>query len=367
MSDIILDGLEYPVIFSDKAPSSLLDVIARQDPKVERVAIIADRRLASRANAFARAFPRSGARVLGSRLIAGGERAKSPASLATLWRAFAEMRVDRGTLIVALGGGTITDLAGFASATFARGVPWAAIPTTVLAMADAAIGGKTAIDLPAGKNLAGAFWPPRAVVADVAALETLPARERATGLAEVIKAAVVGDAGLLDAVEAFDASHASSEAWVELIVRAARVKVRIVAGDPFDRGSRAALNLGHTIGHALEHAAGGQLSHGAAVSIGLRAAGLLALKAGMFSPGDHARVLRALARQGLPLSWSGARREAAVRKALDLDKKRAGAKIGFIIPERIGAVKVGVTVERSTLRSTIRQCAVPPQAEELME
>jgi 3-dehydroquinate synthase len=367
MSDTILDGLEYPVIFSDTAPSSLLDVLARQEPSVERVVIVADRRLAARARAFARVFPRSGVRVLGSRLITGGERVKSQASLVRLWRTFADVRVDRGTMIVALGGGTITDLVGFAAATFARGIPWAAVPTTVLGMADAAIGGKTAIDLPSGKNLAGAFWPPRAVVADVAALKTLPARERATGLAEVIKAAVVGDAGLLDAVEAFDARHASSDAWLELIVRAARVKISIVARDPFDRGSRAALNLGHTIGHALEHAAAGRLSHGSAVSIGLRAAGLLALKAGTFSRDQHARVLRALAGQGLPLSWSGARREAAVYRALDLDKKRAGHTIGFIIPERIGAVKVGVAVERSALRSTIRQCALPPQAEELME
>jgi 3-dehydroquinate synthase len=360
MSDVVLDGLPYAVIVSDDASSRIADALADSGP----IAVVFDERVRRRAKAVVRALRGAGLRVAGELPIRGGERCKSIRALQSLWRWLVEKGADRTSTLLAVGGGTVTDLAGFAAATFMRGIAWATIPTTVLAMADAAIGGKTAIDLPEGKNLAGAFWPPRVVLADMAALATLPRRERATGIAEIIKASIIGDPGLLDVADAIGAESDEPALWREAIVRAARVKIAIVAADPREGGARAALNLGHTIGHALEHAARGRLAHGEAVAIGLRGAGLLAMRSGIFSAREHARVLRSLELARLPVHDSKLD-PATVMRALATDKKRRDGEVRFVLPERIGRVTIGVAVAEKLVRAVVRQCSRPPLAEEL--
>jgi 3-dehydroquinate synthase len=216
--------------------------------------------------------------------LPSGESSKSAATLEALWRFAASENMHRKDVIVALGGGVVGDVAGFAAATFARGIPWIALPTTLLAMVDASIGGKTAIDLPEGKNLAGSFHPPIHVLADPETLQTLPEREFRTGLAEVVKHALISPgplrANLLDQQAAINAREPFTLA--ALLPEAASVKVEIVRVDETEQGERAYLNYGHTLAHAIETCQGYQgLSHGEAVAVGLRCAALIARKIGL--------------------------------------------------------------------------------------
>jgi 3-dehydroquinate synthetase len=224
-------------------------------------------------------------------------------------------------------------------------------------MVDAAIGGKTGIDLPAGKNLVGAFWQPIGVIADLGALETLPIRERRTGMAEIVKHAIVGDAGLLRVCESFAPESRSAE-WPALVRRAAEVKLRIVRRDAREAGVRATLNLGHTVGHAIEQASGFRLSHGAAVAVGLRAAGLLALRRGMWNSKAHARVLGALVHAGLAVHVAGLSASETI-VAMRRDKKRTNRTHRFVLPVRLGKVVAGIEVAESEIRRVLATCSRP--------
>ncbi|MGH7162673.1 MAG: 3-dehydroquinate synthase, partial [Planctomycetota bacterium] len=197
-------------------------------------------------------------------VVRPGEACKTPDDLLGLFDGFAEAQLDRDAVVVGFGGGAALDLAGFAAAIWMRGVRWVAVPTTLLAQVDAAHGGKTGLNLPDGKNLVGAFHPPSEVVADSDYLATLPEAEVRAGLAEVVKHAVIGAPALLDR-----AGRSDPPSFVE---EAARVKLAIVARDPYERGERRLLNLGHTLGHALETATRHRVRHGDAVAVGLRAA-----------------------------------------------------------------------------------------------
>ena len=325
--------------------------------------LVFDRAVSKRAAAVRTALRKAGVRVLGQTAVAGGERCKRMSMVAQVYRGLVGAGADRATLVVAIGGGTVTDLAGFAAATYLRGVAWLPVASTVLGMVDAAIGGKTAVDLAEGKNLVGAFWQPIGVVADLTALETLPLRERRTGMAEIIKHAIIGDPGLLRVCESFDVCSPAAD-WPALIRRAANVKLRIVDRDPRDAGVRATLNLGHTVGHALEFASGFRLSHGAAVAVGLRAAGLIALSRGLWSARAHARVLGALARAGLAVHVKGISPSDALA-AMRRDKKRAGGKHRFVLPARIGKVVAGVEVGEPEIRRVLGLCGRPAGADEL--
>jgi 3-dehydroquinate synthase len=271
-----------------------------------------------------------------------GEAAKTLESATRLWRGFLAAGMDRRGLVVALGGGVIGDLSGFAASTFLRGVDWAAVPTTLLAMVDASLGGKTGVDLPEGKNLVGSFHPPCLVLSDPQVLATLPPRELAAGLAEVVKHGLIADPELyrlcgagLEAIQAL---------LPEVIARAAAVKVHLVEEDPFEGGVRAALNLGHTTGHAVETASNYRLLHGEAVAIGLVVEARLAERLGIARPGLADELVQTLASLGLPTHVPvDLRREELVR-LMGVDKKKASGVVRFALPAEIGRVQVGVEV-----------------------
>lgn len=271
-----------------------------------------------------------------------GESHKTLATVADLWQGFIQAGLDRSATVVALGGGVTTDLAGFASATYLRGVNWVAVPTTLLAMADAAIGGKTGFDLPQGKNLVGAFYPPRLVLADPDTLHTLPERELISGLAEVVKSGLIADPELFELC--CRGLTAETEDLEQLVRRSMAVKVRIVQADPYERGARAALNLGHTIGHALETASAYQLSHGEAISLGLVAEARLSEQIGLASPGLADKIAACLLGLGLPVEIPSDLSMQSIVQAASLDKKRRLGSQRFVLPLRPGRVKTGVVI-----------------------
>ena len=281
---------------------------------------------------------------IGAKLVSipAGEEHKTMQTVQALWDAFLEAGLERGSTVLALGGVVTGDLAGFAAATFLRGIHWVAAPTSLLAMVDASIGGKTGADLPRGKNLVGAFHPPRLVLADPDTLSTLPEAELRSGLAEVVKAGIIADPALFAVCRGdWDTVHTSLE---DIVRRAAAVKVRTIQEDPYEKGGRAALNLGHTFGHALEAASGFRLRHGEAVAIGMVAAARLSERLGMAEGGLVEEIAGTLRGLGLPvqppesLSWE------AVHPWMGVDKKRHAGSLRFVLPERIGQVQVGVEV-----------------------
>jgi shikimate kinase/3-dehydroquinate synthase len=270
-----------------------------------------------------------------------GEQHKNPESLLALWNAALSAGLDRRSVVVALGGGVVTDMAGFAAATWMRGVDWVALPSTLLSMVDASVGGKTAVDLGEAKNCVGAFWQPRRVFCDVELLQTESPRGFRSALAEVVKTALIGDPELYALLERTAASASARDLdWVQEIVRrSVQVKARIVSLDPREGGLRAVLNLGHTIGHALEaHAGYSELLHGEAVSLGLVAALGIGERLGL-TPRDLARdTVRLLGSLGLPTLLDPSKLRASVER-LALDKKRTGGSIRFIVAEAVGKVE----------------------------
>jgi 3-dehydroquinate synthetase len=347
-------------LVSDDAAADVVRIV--RGAKAYGVFVVFDNRVAARAAEISARLDTAGVRVAGRLGVAAGEGLKRLSAVNRLFEAFSRDGAERATAIVAIGGGTLTDAAGFAAATYMRGVNWIAVATTVLGMADAAIGGKTAVDVARRKNLVGAFWQPLASIADLRSLTTLPLVQRRTGMAEIIKAAIIGDARLLTICTTFDV-RSDGAAWRALIARSAAVKLRIVARDPDERGDRAKLNLGHTVGHALESASGLRMSHGAAVAVGLRAAGLLSIARGLWRPQDHACMLRALANAGLALHAPIAASTAAFA-ALRSDKKRVAGTNRFVLPTAIGAVVHGIEVPDADIRRVMRRCSRPPGADE---
>jgi shikimate kinase/3-dehydroquinate synthase len=289
----------------------------------------------------------------------GGEAAKSPPALERLWRELAARELERGDVLVCAGGGSVTDVAGFAAATFRRGVPWLAVPSTLVAQVDAAIGGKTAINV-AAKNDVGAFWQPSAVLCDPELLETLPAREWAGGMAEVVKTALLAGGRLWQLVERWEPGIGDRAGRSELVQRCAGVKALVVAVDPEERGRRAILNLGHTIGHGVESVAGyGGLSHGECVSIGLVAALRLSEQLCGLPHGTAERTAQLLASHGLPVRAPGLD-PAAVLAAMRHDKKRTAGTHRMVLLEAIGRPVYGVAVGEDVLADAVRAATAAP-------
>jgi 3-dehydroquinate synthase len=245
--------------------------------------------------------------------------------------------------VVALGGGVVGDLAGFAAAIYLRGVAWAAVPTSLLAMVDASLGGKTGADLPQGKNLIGAFHPPSLVLADPQLLSTLPTAEMRNGLAEVVKHGVLGDPDLFArCCQGLGALQADPG---EIVRRAMAVKVRVIQQDPYERGVRASLNLGHTLGHGLEMATDFRLRHGEAVAIGMIAAARIAERMGIAQEGLAGEIEECLDGLGLPRKLPDGIDKGRLIAAIGVDKKRRAGKLRLVLPERIGAVRWGVEID----------------------
>ena len=269
--------------------------------------------------------------------IPAGERAKRMRTLERILEWLAVERVERDTPLIAIGGGTIGDLAGTAAALYARGLPLVQVPTTWLAQADSAIGGKVAVDLAGAKNAVGAFWPPIAVISDVAALRSLPLRLRRDGMAESIKAALIGDPALWHLLETRGraALRANEPARYAILERSARLKLGVCERDPFEAGERRTLNLGHTIGHALEIESRFRLPHGSAVALGLRAVAAIGVARG--ADAELAPRLDSLLTD-LGFTLTRAFDADAVRSALLGDKKRRGGRQRWILPMEVGRV-----------------------------
>ncbi|WP_373047053.1 3-dehydroquinate synthase [Vulgatibacter sp.] len=263
-----------------------------------------------------------------------GEASKSLAQAERLWTALLAAGIGRSDTIVAFGGGVVGDLAGFVAATLHRGTPFVQVPTTLLAQVDSSVGGKVAIDHPLGKNLIGAFHQPRLVLADLRTLETLPIRERWSGLAEIVKAALLGDLELLALLER-DLEAIAERPGAEAVARSIAIKARIVAADEKESGLRRVLNLGHTVGHALEVAAGyGALTHGEAVVYGMRAALRISERYAGLSRADAERALALLRR--FPSGPLPVRDTDALLAAAGRDKKREGAHVHYVVLPALG-------------------------------
>lgn len=263
-----------------------------------------------------------------------GESSKNAATYLQLLDALAAQRLTRTDALVALGGGVVGDLTGFAASTYLRGLGFIQIPTTLLAMVDSSVGGKTAIDLPTGKNLAGTFYQPWLVLCDPDCLQTLPENIFRDGCAEVIKYAVLGSAPFFDDLKAVSA-HAQLEHIIETCVR---MKRDIVSQDEFDRGTRQLLNLGHTFGHGIEACSGFSVSHGSAVAIGMAMMARAAVSYGLCREETCGAIAALLQQYGLPTDCEYPAEE--MLRAVVHDKKSSGSAINLIVPTQIGSCQI---------------------------
>jgi 3-dehydroquinate synthase len=294
-------------------------------------------------------------------VLPAGESEKTLARFGEVLDALATLGATRDACVYALGGGVVGDLAGFAAACWMRGIDVVQLPTTLLAMVDSSVGGKTAVDLPAGKNLAGAFHPPRAVVADTATLRTLPGRELRAGLAEVVKYGAIVDAGFLDWLESrADALLAGDPATLgEAIARSCAHKAAIVARDPLEHGERALLNFGHTFGHAIEAEQGfgadGALNHGEAVAVGMVLAARLSARLGMAPPAHGERLSRLLERLGLPVTVPAGLSAEALLARMRLDKKADAAGLRLVLWDGAGAARIVRGVSPATVLAVVAE------------
>ncbi|MEP7104707.1 MAG: 3-dehydroquinate synthase, partial [Chloroflexota bacterium] len=288
--------------------------------------------------------------------LPAGESAKTFGQLQLLLGAMERHRLDRGGFVVAVGGGTVGDVAGFAAAIWLRGVRLLQVPTTLLAMVDAAIGGKTGINTDLAKNAVGAFWQPVAVVADLATLGTLPEDEYLAAYGEIVKYAITLDPklALILVADAERLLARDPEALETVVDACVAAKAKVVAADERDQGPRAVLNYGHTVGHALETATGYRLAHGRAVAHGMRAAARIAARTGRCSEGLVAQQDELLAAYGLPGPLPRLKVE-DVLAAIPRDKKAAGGSVGWVLPRELGRAEVGRRVPSELVEEVVRE------------
>ncbi|WP_322819940.1 3-dehydroquinate synthase [Chloroflexus sp.] len=347
----------YPVIVGAGILSNLADYLAERALR-GTAWIVADEHLTAIADQTAAHLQAAGYRVH-TISVPSGEQSKSFGELNRLYDWMIKHGIERRDVVLALGGGVVGDLAGFAAATILRGVAIVQIPSTLLAMVDAAVGGKTGINHPLGKNLIGAFHQPRLVLADTDLLATLPARELRAGWAEMIKHGVIRDAELFDALETLAATqrwHADNPAiWdatdpvliselTGIIARAVAVKVDVVSRDEFERSERITLNYGHTIGHAIEQLLGYRLLHGECVAIGMDAAARIAIALGICPPALVERQRNLLAAYGLSTTLPADLDRSAILTLIGRDKKVQAGAVRWVLPTAIGRVVVRADV-----------------------
>ncbi len=308
--------------------------------------------------AFAAALEAAGVQTANI-VLEDGERYKDWATLNRIYDALIERRCDRKTTLIALGGGVVGDLAGFAAATYMRGIPFIQVPTTLLAQVDSSIGGKTGINHPQGKNLIGAFYQPQLVLADTATLRTLPARELSAGLAEVIKHGLIRDSAFFAWLEQNMERLLACEqqALAQAVRRCCEIKAEVVAADERETGERALLNFGHTFGHAIESGLGyGAWLHGEAVAAGMVMAADLSRRLGLLGEAEVARVVSLLERAKLPVAPP----DIPPKRLLELmetDKKAEGGRLRFVLLEGIGAASMRADVPGELLQHALARAA----------
>jgi 3-dehydroquinate synthase len=364
---VALAGRAYEVVIG----AGLLDEAGRRIRPLlaqPRVAVIADETVnAVHGPQLSQALEAAG---IGADTIAipPGEAAKSFSGLERLCDALLALELERGDLIIAFGGGVVGDLAGFAAAIFKRGIDFVQIPTTLLAQVDSSVGGKTAIDTPHGKNLIGAFHQPKLVLADLALLDTLPARELRCGYAEVVKYGLLGDAAFFDWLETNGPRALAREpaALIEAVGRSVEMKADIVAQDEREGGARALLNLGHTFGHALEAESGfgDVLKHGEAVAAGCAMAFRFSAQLGLCPPADASRAERVIAAAGLPTKLSDLPgpipSAGALLSRMAQDKKAKAGRLTFILVRGVGRAFVANDVATEVVTKFLRSEGAKP-------
>ena len=292
----------------------------------------------------------------GTLLLEDGERHKSIDSASRVWQALAELGAQRNATLIALGGGVIGDLGGFAAACWMRGIDFVQLPTTLLAMVDSSVGGKTGVNLPQGKNLVGAFWQPRLVLADICTLRTLPEREYRAGLAEVVKYGAIGDLAFFEWLEAHaDGLNARDETLIaEAVARSCAHKAGVVMRDERETGERALLNFGHTYGHALETIGEyRQWLHGEAVAIGMLMAAQLSAALGLADRSDAERLGLLLTRLGLPTTRPDNAAPERVVALMRLDKKSLSDRLRLILWRGIGRAEIVDGVDEAAIVASL--------------
>jgi 3-dehydroquinate synthase len=297
-------------------------------------------------------------------ILPAGERYKTLNSIQKIYDAALAQRLERSSTIVALGGGVIGDMAGFAAATWLRGINFVQVPTSLLAMVDASIGGKTGVNHPHGKNLIGAFHQPRLVLIDPQVLATLPPREFRAGMAEVIKYGIIWDSDLFEQLEAaasLDPRRISDELLQTILTRSCQAKAHVVSQDEKEAGLRAILNYGHTIGHAVESLTGYRtINHGEGVAIGMVAAGQIAVDLGLWDQESADRQQVLLEKTGLPTKLPSEIEINAILESLLTDKKVKSGKVRFVLPTKIGAAIVTDQATDAVIRSVLTRIAASP-------
>jgi 3-dehydroquinate synthase len=350
---LILDSSSggYPVLIGTNMSRELRDVVTRLGPT--GAAIVTDSNVRPYANKVAKAIKRAGLKTA-IHSIPAGERSKSMTQLEGVLAFLERQQIDRGGCVIAVGGGTVGDLAGFAASIWQRGVRLVAVPTTLLAMVDSSIGGKTGVNGRRSKNAVGTFWQPAAVVSDLAALESLPAPSFRDAFAEVVKYAVAMDRGLFDLLQrnAPRLLEQDMSMLERVVFRCVAAKALIVAKDERDRGPRAILNYGHTAGHALEAATGFRITHGRAVAFGMRVAARIALSMELCSKRLVESQDALLESFGLPDRPPRAEPD-RVLKAIAVDKKARRGKVAWVMPRRIGHAEIGHAVPAALVRRVV--------------
>ena len=350
------DGRAYPIVLG----SGLLDTDGLLDPFVgSQVLLVSNAAVAEHYLDRVRGRLPADCAV-DVVLIGDGEQFKTLETYASILDALIAKRHSRATTVVALGGGVVGDVAGFAAATYQRGVGLVQIPTTLLAQVDSSVGGKTAVNHATGKNLIGAFYQPRAVIADVDVFATLPEREFRAGLAEVVKYGVIADADFFSWLErAMDALvRRESVALIEAVRRSCEIKADVVAGDEREQGRRAILNFGHTFGHAIEAQTGyATYLHGEAVAIGMAIAASLSARLGRIPQAEVERLHDLLRRAGLPLAPSGIDAR-AVLTTMGMDKKALDGRIRLVLCDGLGNVSVTADTPTEMIVDAIRGAAL---------
>ena len=355
---LTVDTLPYPVMIGRDLEKAVASFTGARG--YSSIFVVCDARVQAHAERYAAAC-KTATPVLAFPL---GERRKRLTTVEKVLDALADAGADRGSLLIGVGGGVAGDLFGYVAASYMRGIAFCNIATSVVAMVDAAIGGKTGVDLRAGKNLAGVFRDPVAVFAAVETLDTLPLAQLREGLGEVVKHAILEGADAFERLEELAPHALRSWPWPEIIAESMRIKAMFVNDDRLEAGSRALLNLGHTFAHGFEYATNYRLSHGAAVALGLRAAGLLALRRGQFSADEHLRVLSLLALLKLPLCEPDLDID-AVWQGMAADKKAQRGQLQFVLPRAIGDVEYGVAVPAASVRAVLGRLAAEPGPKEL--